>query len=121
MRHQLSERDKVDRRQQKKLVASMEPNGRCLGAIWFSAWRWLDADKQTLNNLQTLPRCEILEIINNNRIYLLDFVRRLLCVSSNLCILFPTMTSSSETDLPEKPEADSPSQAPSQHLGQENL
>ena len=67
------------------------------------------------------PGAKILEINNNNKIYLLAFVCRLLCTSSSLRILFPAMTSSSETDPPEKPEADPPSQAPSQHLGQEDL
>ena len=97
-----------------ELVVASEQFGSRHGDGWTLTNKLLATSK-------LYPGAKILEIINNNRIYLLDFVRRLLCVSSSLCILFPTMTSSSETDLPEKAEADSPSQAPSQHLGQENL
>ena len=111
----------MDRRQQKKLVASMEQMvvaSEQFGSQHGDGWTLTN---KLLATSKLYPGAKILEIINNNRIYLLDFVRRLLCVLSSLCILFPTMTSSSETDLPEKAEADSPSQAPSQHLGQENL
>ena len=96
------------------MVVASEQFGSQHGDGWTQTNKLLTASK-------LYPGAKILEIVNNKRIYLLDFVRRLLCVSISLCILFPTMTSSSETDLPEKPEVDSPSQAPSQHLGQENL